>query len=50
MTNPESLSVSAKLGRLAAGAGVSSDRTLYPSSTKVRIRVDKSKLGVGGWG
>lgn len=52
MTNPEPLSVAAKLGRLTAGVGVPSDRMLHPSSTKVRIRVDKSKLGERGlrWG
>lgn len=50
MTNPEPLSVAAKLGRLTAGVGVPSDRMLHPSSTKVRIRVDISKLGASGWG
>lgn len=49
MTNPEPLSVAAKLGGLTAGAGVPSDRTLHPSNTKVRNRVDKSKLGARGW-
>lgn len=52
MTIQESLSAAAKLGRLTAGVGVPSDRMLHPSSTKVRIRVDKSKLGERGlrWG
>lgn len=50
MTIQEPLSAAAKLGRLTAGVGVPSDRMLHPSSTKVRIRVDISKLGEGGWG
>lgn len=50
MTNPEPLSDAAKLGRLTAGVGVPSDRIQHPSSTKVRIRIDKSKLGARGWG
>lgn len=50
MTNPEPLFVAAKLGRLTAGVGVPSDRSLHPSNTKVRIRIDMSKLGARGWG
>lgn len=50
MTEPETLPVAAKLGGLTAGAGVPPDKTLYPSSTKVRIMIHMSKLGVGGWG
>lgn len=52
MTIQEPLSAAAKLGRLTAGVGVPSDRMLHPSSTKVRIRVDISKLGERGlrWG
>ena len=48
MTEPKTLSVAAKLGRLAAGVGVPPNKTLHPSSTKVRIRVDISKLGASG--
>lgn len=52
MTEPEPLSVAAKPGGLTAGVGVPPNKTLYPSSTKVRIRIDKSKLGASGlwWG
>lgn len=52
MTIQEPLSVAVKLGRLTAGVGVPSDRILHPSSTKVWIGVDKSKLGERGlrWG
>lgn len=50
MTIQEPLSDAAKLGRLTAGVGVPSDRMLHPSSTKVRIRFGKSKLGARGWG
>lgn len=48
MTELESLSVAAKLGRVTAGVGVPTGKTLYPSSAKVRNRVDISKLGAGG--
>lgn len=41
--------VAAKLGRLTAGVGVPSNKILHPSSTKVRIRIDISKLGASGW-
>lgn len=52
MTDPRPLSVAAKLGGLNAWVGVPSDRILHPSNTKVRIKVDKSKLGERGlrWG